>query len=182
MVNDDIVNGLGLAGPQGIMNNGSLITVTRLDANLVQHTDIVAMWNRLDPRGRSNAAWFINNDVQPQLDKLTFTAGTTGILSPYVSYQPGGAMSLYGRPVIVNEFCQTLGTAGDIILADMSQYLFWEKGGVEAATSIHVQFLTDETAFRFVYRCDGQSSLASALTPYKGSTTTSPFVNLLATS
>lgn len=182
MVNDDIANGLGLAGPQGFMQSGSLINVTRVDANEVNHDDIVGMWNRMDPRGRSKAEWFINNDVQPQLDKLFFATGSNGVLSPFISYGQDGVMRMYGRPVHVTEFNQSLGTAGDIILADLSQYLYWEKGGVEAATSIHVQFLTDETAFRFVYRCDGQSSVASALTPYKGSTTTSPFVALLATS
>ena len=41
------------------------------------------------------------------------------------------------------------------------------------------QFLTDETVFRFVYRCDGQPAIASALTPYKGTgNTLSPFVAL----
>jgi HK97 family phage major capsid protein len=181
MVNDDIMNGLGLAGPQGFMQSGSLITVTRADANDILGADISAMYNRMDPRGRRNAVWYIGNDSQPKLDKL-FAVGSTAVLFPYASIGLDGVQRLYGRPIVVTEFNQTLGTAGDIVFADLSQYLFWEKGGVEAATSIHVQFLTDETAFRFVYRCDGQSSVASALTPYKGTTTTSPFVNLLATS
>jgi len=60
----------------------------------------------------------------------------------------------------------------------MSQYLMWEKGGVETASSIHVAFTTDQTAFRFVYRCDGQAAYDSAITPYKGSTTQSAFVTL----
>jgi HK97 family phage major capsid protein len=181
MVNDDIMNGGGLAGPQGFMNSGALITVTRTDASDILGADISNMYNRMDPRGRSNAVWYIGNDSQPKLDKL-FAVGSTSVLFPYASIGQDGVQRLYGRPIVVSEFNQTLGTAGDIVFADLSQYLFWEKGGVEAATSIHVQFLTDETAFRFVYRCDGQSSVNTALTPYKGSTTTSPFVNLLATS
>ena len=60
----------------------------------------------------------------------------------------------------------------------MSQYLLWEKGNVEYATSMHVEFLTDQEVARFIYRADGQSAFASALTPYKGSATTSPFVVL----
>ena len=63
----------------------------------------------------------------------------------------------------------------------MSEYLFWQKGAVQAAQSIHVQFLTDQTVFKFIARYDGQTALASALTPYKGSSTLSPFVALLAT-
>ena len=55
------------------------------------------------------------------------------------------------------------------------------KGGVEAASSIHVKFVEDETAFRFVFRVDGQPIWASAVTPFQGSDTVSPFVALAAT-
>jgi HK97 family phage major capsid protein len=121
--------------------------------------------------------WYVHPEVTPQLDKLYFT-GSTNVLSPYVGYTASGARTLYGRPVVETEFNAALNTTGDIVLADMSQYLFWEKGGVQEAASIHVQFLTDQTVFRFIYRCDGQTLHASALTPYKGTTTTSPFVVL----
>ena len=181
MLNDDIMNGLGTAGPQGFMQSGSLITVTRTDANDILGADISNMYNRMDIRGRKNAVWFIGNDSQPKLDKL-FAVGSTSVLFPYASIGQDGVQRLYNRPVVVTEFNQTIGTAGDIVFADMSQYLLWEKSGVEAAVSIHVQFLTDESVFRFIYRADGKSSVDSALTPYKGNTTTSPFVNLLATS
>ena len=69
-------------------------------------------------------------------------------------------------------------TTNDIMLADMSQYLLWEKGGIDMATSMHVEFLTDQEVIRFIYRVDGQSAYASAITPYKGSSTQSPFVVL----
>ena len=81
------------------------------------------------------------------------------VLSPYVSYTPEGVMRIMGKPVIVNEFSEALNSKGDILLADMSEYLFWEKGGVNSASSIHLAFLTNETAFRWIYRCDGQTSM-----------------------
>jgi HK97 family phage major capsid protein len=90
-------------------------------------------------------------------------------------------MRIKGKPVHVTEFNAALGTTGDILLADMSQYLMWEKGDVQAATSIHIAFLTDEQAFRFIYRADGQTAHYSAITPFKGTNTQSPFVGLLAT-
>jgi hypothetical protein len=31
-----------------------------------------------------------------------------------------------------------------------------DKGGVQAATSMHVAFLTDEMVFRITYRVDGE--------------------------
>ena len=181
MVNDDILNGIGGDRPVGVLNSGALIGVGRTTATSVVHRDLVRMWQRLSPRSQARAKWYINSEVHPQLDQLTFTAGTTGILSPYVRYNEDGVMQIYGRPVVETEFNAALGTAGDILLADMGEYLFWEKGPAESASSIHVQFLTDQTVFRFVYRCDGQTALASALTPYKGSNTQSPFVSLLST-
>ena len=86
--------------------------------------------------------------------------------------------TLLGRPIVPIEYCATLGTVGDVILADLSQYVMIEKGGLQAETSIHVQFLTDETAYRFVYRVDGQPAWKDALTPFKGNSTLSPFVAL----
>jgi hypothetical protein len=69
-------------------------------------------------------------------------------------------------------------TKGDIYLASLSQYQTITKGGIKSASSIHVSFLTDETAFRWVYRIDGTSLWSSALTPLHGSNTVSPFVCL----
>jgi HK97 family phage major capsid protein len=85
-----------------------------------------------------------------------------------------------GRPVIPIEYAATLGTAGDIMLADLSQYVMIDKGAIQSATSIHVKFLYDETAFRFVYRVDGQPAWNAPLTPFKGGagSTQSPFVVL----
>lgn len=180
MANDDVLNGTGLGGPLGIMNCGSRVAIQRLDSTKVQHDDILRMWQRLFPAFRSNSAWFINSDVEPQLDALYFS-GTTSVMSPYVTYTPEGVMRIKGRPVYVTEFNPSLNSAGDILLADMSQYLYWDKDP-QSASSIHVAFATDETAFRFTYRCDGQPVLASAITPYQGSNTQSAFVSLGAAS
>ncbi len=180
MVNDDIMNGMGLAGAQGFIQSGAFLVPTRTDANLILGADISVMYNRMNLRGRNNGIWYVGNDSQPQLDKL-FAPGSTAVLFPFASYGPDGVRRLYNRPVVTTEYNATLGTAGDIVFVDPTQYLFWEKQ-VQAATSIHVYFTTDEFAWRWTYRADGKSSVASALTPYKGSTTTSPFVGLLATS
>jgi HK97 family phage major capsid protein len=177
MLNEDIYNGVGLAGPLGFMNSPALITVTRDTGSKILGADISAMYNRMDLRGRKTAKWYIGNDSQPQLDNL-FAVGSTAVLYPYASIGADGVKRLYGRPIVTTEFNESLNTSGDIVFADMNQYLLWEKGGIEESKSIHVYYLTDETAFRFVYRVDGKPSVSSALTPLKGSTTTSPFVVL----
>ena len=76
------------------------------------------------------------------------------------------------------EQCSAAGDLGDIILLDPTQYLLIDKGGINAASSIHVRFLYDENVFRFIYRVDGQPIWNKPLTPYKGSATVSPFVTL----
>jgi HK97 family phage major capsid protein len=183
MLNDDILNGNGVGGPAGILNSGSLVSVSKESgqaAATVVLENINKMWARLSGRSKASAYWFINQDVSSQLDVLAYTVGVAGV----PAYMPPGGVAdspygrLKGRPVIETEFNPTLGTVGDIVVADMSWYMGWEKGPVETYSSIHVQFLTDETAFKFIYRVDGQPALASALTPYKGTATTSPFVAL----
>jgi HK97 family phage major capsid protein len=129
-------------------------------------------------RSKPRAKWYINTDCNPELDNIALAVGTGGIPPRFIDYNDEGAMRIKGRPVVETEFNATLGTAGDIILADMSQYLFFEKGPTEVASSIHVQFLTDQEVFRFVKRVDGTLNVASALTPFKGSNTLSPVLTL----
>jgi HK97 family phage major capsid protein len=178
MLNDDIFEGLGVSGPLGVMQSGALITVTRDSGSKILGTDISAMWARMSPRSKAKAKWYINPECGPQLDAL-FAVGSTAVLFPYAGYdKEAGVRTLYGKPVVETEFNAALNTTGDILLADMSQYLLWEKGGVDYQTSMHVEFLTDQEVLRFIYRADGQTALASALTPFKGSNTRSPFVVL----
>ena len=60
----------------------------------------------------------------------------------------------------------------------MGQYQLIDKGGITKAESIHVQFLTEQTAFRFTYRVSGAPMWSKALTPANGTNTLSPFVKL----
>jgi len=182
MVNDDICNGDGTGGPLGFLNAGSLISVakeTGQAAKSIVYQNITKMWARLGSRNKQNSVWYINTDCNPQLDQLFQAVGTAGIPANFITYGPDSVMRIKGRPVIETEFNATLGTVGDIVLADLGWYMFWEDtGGVQTASSIHVEFLTDQTVFRFTYRCDGQPVLASALTPYKGTDTVGPIVAL----
>jgi len=184
VVEDSIINGTGVGMPQGILVSAGLVTVAA-EAGQVADTivvpNIVNMWSRMWGRSRRNAAWFINQDVEPQLFQLQIPVGTGG----QAVYMPPGGLSaspyatLMGRPVVPLEYCATLGDVGDIILGDFSQYQMIEKGGIQSASSIHVQFVYDETVFRFVYRVDGENTWNSPLTPNSGSANTlAPFVVL----
>lgn len=103
MLNDDIMNGVGVSGPQGFMNSGSLITVTRDTGSKILGTDISAMWARLAMRSKAGAKWYVNPECAPQLDAL-FAVGSTAVLFPYAGYTKDGVRTLYGKPVVETEF------------------------------------------------------------------------------
>lgn len=178
-----VVRGTGVGQPLGILTAPATVSVakeTGQAAATIVYENVVKMWSRMWGRSRQNAAWFINQDVEPQLSALSLAVGTGGI----PVWLPAGGLSgtpfstLFGRPVIPIEQCSTLGTAGDIILADMSQYWAIDKGTPNYASSIHVQFLTDEIAMRGTYRVDARPMWTSALTPYQGTNTLSPYITL----
>lgn len=174
-----LINGDGVGKPLGILQSGALKTVAkRTDASEIDALDIGKMWAARLP-GYNDYVWFVNPAVYPQL--LNMTIGDMPVFAPSIrSDVPFG--SLLGRPVIENEYCPNLGTAGDILLASPSAYALITKGGIEAASSIHIKFDYDETAFRFVYRVDGQPYYNAAITAYDAVNTVSPFVALSASS
>jgi HK97 family phage major capsid protein len=84
-----------------------------------------------------------------------------------------------GRPIIPTQACQTLGDKGDIIFADLSQYMTAVKtGGLRTDVSIHLWFDYDTLAYRFILRIAGQPWWSSSISPKNGSNTLSPFVTL----
>ncbi len=184
-IQDSLFNGTGAGQPLGILNAGCLSSVakeTGQAAATIVKENVDKMWAAMYARSLPGSVWHINQDCYPQLFSMELTVGTGG--QPV--YLPPGGLSvspygtLMGRPVVPVEQCQTIGTKGDIYYCDWSQYLFADKGGIQTASSIHVNFTYDETVFRFVYRCDGQPSWAAPLAPYKrtGTATVGPFVSL----
>jgi HK97 family phage major capsid protein len=183
IVGDSIINGSGSGLPRGILESSCLVTQNKESgqaAATVVAQNIVNMWSRLYAPCRSNAVWLINQDVESQLHTMTVGTGSAATLA----YLPPGGLStkpyatLLGRPVLPVEWCATLGTVGDIILADLKQYVTASRGGVDGNSSMHMRFDYDESVFRFIFRVDGQPWWSAPLTPYKGSNTQSCFVAL----
>jgi len=185
---EDFINGTGANQALGIVNAPCFVTVPKESgqaAATIVTENIVKMWSRCYPRSQGKAVWLANPDCFPQLATLSLNVGTGGSAVGLLQVNTSGiagapSMSLLGRPLILTEHCQTVGTVGDILLCDWSQYLIGSKsgGGLKVDTSIHLKFDYDETAYRFVLRYDGQPWWAGALTPKHGSNTLSPFVGL----
>jgi HK97 family phage major capsid protein len=183
MTDDAMFEGTGVAMPLGFMNSPSKVTVAKeagQASKTVTFQNIVDMWARLRPSFADNAEWWINADVFPAMMGMNTVVGTGGI----PVYLPPGGLSgtpygtLMGRPVRPIEYANTLGTEGDIVLCDPTQYIMIDKGDVQYATSIHVAFLTDEQAFRFIYRVDGQPIDDKPITPFKGTNKQGAFITL----
>ena len=186
MVSDAIINGTGAGQPKGILNSAATVSQAKqgtqnVGSATVVTENIVKMWSRCDARARKNAVWLINQDVEPQLDVMTVNVGTGGS----VVYLPAGGLSgapydkLKNRDVRPIEYCATVGTVGDIILANLKYYCLGTKGGVMSDMSIHLRFDYNETCFRFLFEVDGQPWMAAPIVPYKGAANTrSAFVSL----
>lgn len=182
---DAIYNGTGAGMPLGILNAPCLVKVAKESgqaASTIVFENVLKMYTRFWSKGKTGgaAAWFGNNQVMTQLMKMS-VGGTATVYGMPVFIPPGGVngspyASLMGFPIIEIEQAPALGTPGDLMLADLSQYVMIEKGGLKRASSMHVRFIYDEMTFRFVYRCDGQPTWDVAVTPFVGSDTLSPFV------
>ncbi len=175
-VEDALINGDGVGKPLGILKSNALATPLRTNAATIILADVLAMWSRRWV-GAQDYIWLIDPSCGPQLWAMTVGSYTAAFMPPAGVSGPMYG-TLLGRPVIETEYQVPMTTTGDILLIAPSQYQLIDKGGVKAASSIHVSFLTDETAYRFTYRIDGQPMWNSALTPKSAGSTVSPFVSL----
>lgn len=183
MIGDSVLNGTGVGQPLGVANAPSLISVakeTGQTAATIQTENIDKIYSRFYAPNIGSSYWYHNQDIRPQLEEMTLGVGTGGV----PTFLPPGGLSvapygmLKGRPLEPTEFNATLGTQTDLILADLGGILSISKGGVNQAVSMHVQFLTQQTALLFTLRLNATPWDSSAITPYKGSNTQSLFVTL----
>lgn len=189
-VNDAIINGTGVGQPLGIMTAPCTVSQAKVTSQVAAtfHADnAAAMMARLPAGSFGRSVWLINQDVVPQILKMGFaiTTAAGGASGAGAMYLPPNGLatsspygSLLGRPIIVTEACATLGTVGDVILADMTKYLTVVKGAMKADTSIHLWFDQNAVAFRFVMRMNGQPWLSAAIARKNGSNTLSHFITL----
>lgn len=182
-LDDALIRGNGAGEPLGILGHAGTVSVAK-EAAQVAKTIVIENIEKMFARLWARAAdpiWLVNQDCWPQLFALSKAVGVGGV----PVFLPAGGISgkpfqtLLGLPIISLEQCETIGTKGDIILADFaSGYILIDKGGIRAEVSIHVEFLTDQSVFRFILRVDGQPINNAALTPFKGTDKVSSFITL----
>lgn len=176
---DEVFRGHGAGQALGFLKSPALVVVPKDSgqaAGTITIGNIGNMLARLPASSFATAVWYINATCIPQLIQLKI--GDTPVFIP--GGNVAGAMfgTLMGLPIEPVEYCEALGTEGDIILADLDQYTTIDKAGVRWQESIHVRFLHDETAFKLTYRFNGQPDWPEAVEPYKGTDKISPFITL----
>ena len=197
-IDDMILNGAGAGNvPLGVLSGTGLVTVAKeagQAAGTVTYENILKMRNALIAQCRPNARWYINQDVEMQLIRLLAPTGSISSAGEAAVEKVSGSMGmplyawpgqygnadgmLFGIPVKPIEQCAALGSKGDIVLMDASQFLIVERSGVTRQASMHIRFDYDETVFKFSWRVGGRPDWDSAITPYKGATARSPYVAL----
>ena len=176
-----ILFGDGVGKPYGIFSSPAVVTVAAegsQTADTITANNILAMWARMPAANRRTAVWLVSPTAEGQLPTLRI--GDNLVWMP-----PGGLTgntnsTLLGRPVYSVEQMNPIGDVGDIALIDPKAYILARKGGIKTDRSIHVKFLTDETAFRFVMRVDGGPLWTAAVDPFKGTDKVSPYIQLAA--
>jgi HK97 family phage major capsid protein len=163
----------GVNKPLGIMSSGATILVTRAANNLINIPDLGGIASRLMPASWKNAILLINQDVLAQWIEMQAVAANSA------SGIDLSQMLFLGKPIIVTEICSALGTSGDIILADFSQYVIGIREMViSASREVPNYWQANKTFWKMWIRADGQPNLEQPITPYYGSQTVSPFVAL----
>lgn len=181
-----ILFGTGAGQPWGVLNSKALVVVpkdTGQATMTLSSKNIINMVSLLPAGSYGRSFWLMNPDVLPLLDQLA--------LGQYPIYMPtgGGVRSmeaspygmLKGRPIITSEHAAQVSTQSDISLLDLSYYQsITSRGGIQTATSMHLYFDADATAFRTTFRVDGAPKLENPIKPPKSQNFRSPFVTLAA--
>ncbi|MFZ3137443.1 MAG: phage major capsid protein [Thermodesulfovibrionales bacterium] len=171
-----LLRGNGVAKPSGVLIDPALIKIARNTVNDVKFIDIVSMYSRLYGPCVKNAVWVISPTVVPQLIQMVDT-GNHLIWTPSPVY--GGAISgpvpnsLFGLPVIVSEKLPALGTEGDMLLADFSNYAFGTAQTILFERSNAPGWHEGTISYRGIIRLDGAGLWEKPLTGLSGGNTLS---------
>jgi HK97 family phage major capsid protein len=173
--------GNGAGKPLGFLSSPALVTIAA-EGGQATATVVIANLGKMLARvirtgGRP--LWLVNPDVIPQLIGLTI-----GNMPVWVPMNQGAQANpfdgfILGYPVIFTEHAQTLGTKGDLTCVNLAGYYSAMKsGGVDFASSMHLYFDQNLTAFRWTFRINGQPILSAPYAAAKGASTKSHFVTL----
>jgi len=169
------ISGNGIGRPLGFLGHASALPVVRGGAGLIAYADIVAMYAACLRDRRTGLVWIGSPTVLPQLMNM---ASVLGQLIWQPSAREGTPPTLIGIPFVENQRQPVLGTAGDLMLVNLSYYIVKDGYGLAIEASPHLLWKENKTIIRAVWNVDGQPSLTTPLLLEDGVTQQSPFVVL----
>ncbi len=163
-------DGTGVGEFEGMASTPCLIEITKEDG---QATTTLVYENIINMRSRSwgygNAIWLANHDTLPQLMLMNQSVGTGGTPVRQPSALEDHPDILLGRPLFFTEYAKSVGTTGDIYLANFNECLEGLYQPLESDESTHVRFVNHERVFKFWLRNASRWWWRAALTPKNGS-------------
>jgi HK97 family phage major capsid protein len=179
---DDLFfNGTGVGEPQGIINAACAVVVVRETSDLVLFVDVVAMFKALHPAskqasmlpGGHAATWLLSASAMDQLLELYYNPTGTEVVPPSGWFSAGDGdkigASLLGIPAAVTDHQPAAGTTGDVMLADLSNYLIGDRLAMTVERSKQgAGFVSDTSNFRIKSRVDGRYWIQSSTTTEAG--------------
>jgi HK97 family phage major capsid protein len=178
---DGMINGTN--GFAGLKNASGRVTVATEATQTIANSSIFFATNGAKMMARHSSPHRAIFVMHPDLwvEALTAAAGAAvngaaSIIGPATPEAPYG--TLHTRPIYPCGQCPAVGTEGDVILVDPSEYVIASKGDTKGVLSMHARFLSDEGVLRFTTRMAGQPVVSTPITPRTGSNTRSPYVTL----
>jgi HK97 family phage major capsid protein len=174
---DAFIGGSGTGEPQGLISAPCAVGIDRTTSNAVTFLDVVAMLKSLHPAakqagmtpGITSTAWLLSAAAFDQILELYYNPSGTEVVPPSGWFSLGDGYqvgpSLLGLPLRVTDHQPALGTTGDVVLADLSNYLIGDR--MEMTVELSRKgggFASDATNFRVRSRLDGRYWIQSATT------------------
>jgi HK97 family phage major capsid protein len=190
----------GCARPMSVVNSPCTVTIAKQSgqgSGTIEAINIDQMWSAIAAGNKRNACWFASDSVISAIDQLAVSGQW-----PEINYIPAGRYgnaypTIKGKPLFYCEACPAIGTPGDIICADLSDYVFTymkapaggisisvdvspgfgrsgmiglPDGALERRASADVLFTTDQIALIFKFRGDGRFLWNTTVTSLNGAT------------
>lgn len=170
----NILRGSGVGEPLGILNSTAFVNVTPATDNSFTWPDVGNMFAKYRGAG-GTPYWLIHQSVWPDIMSMESSTGATVWQANAAAGSPA---TINGIGILSSEHLPQANNSGNVVLADLTAYVMWQRSGISVDFSEHAAFRADQGAWRFTQRTDGKPWLRVPITlaDPQGSYQVSPFV------
>lgn len=118
----------GGAGPVGVVNAPSTVVVARQSGSTIEGEDLYNLYQAIADGNTENMVWHGSRAAIQTINALAVNGQYPWLQFPkdWSPNDPHRWPTIFGRPVFTSPYCSAVGTKGDIIAVDWSDYaLTW---------------------------------------------------------